>query len=71
MNILNLQEKMLFKLSEEQNLRKVAESLYIFPTTPDKVEYYIKIMQSNSFDKYIHHCNIEIWIHTSKHYHKK
>ena len=51
---------MLFKLSEEQNLRKVAESLYIFPTTPDKVEYYIKIMQSNSFDKYVHHCNIEI-----------
>ena len=60
MNILNLQEKMYFKLSEEQNLRKVAESLYIFPTTSDKVEYYIKIMQSNSFDKYVHHCNIEI-----------
>ena len=51
---------MYFKLSEEQNLRKVAESLYIFPTTSDKVEYYIKIMQSNSFDKYVHHCNIEI-----------
>ena len=26
------------KLNEEQNFRKVAESLYIFLTTPDEVE---------------------------------
>ena len=32
----------------EQNLQKVAKSLYIFVTAPDKV-------QSNSFDNFIHH----------------
>ena len=42
------------KLSEEQNLRKVAESLYIFSTTPDEVEKYAKIMQWNSSDKYVY-----------------
>ena len=41
-------KKMYSKLSEEQNLRKVAESLYIFLTTPDEVEKYVEIMQSNS-----------------------
>ena len=30
-------EKLCSKLSEEQNLRKVAESFYIFLTTPDEV----------------------------------
>ena len=48
------------KLSEEQNLRKVDESLYIFLTTLDEVEKYIEIMQSNSFDKYVHCYNVEI-----------
>ena len=47
------------KLSEEQNL-KVAESLYIFLTTPDEVEEYAKMMQSNSSDKCVHHYNIGI-----------
>ena len=33
--------KLCFNLSEEQNLRKVIGSLYIFLTTPDEVEKYI------------------------------
>ena len=40
-------------LREEQNLRKVAKSLYIFLTTLDKV-------QSNSSDNYIRHYNVKI-----------
>ena len=31
-------ERLYSKLKEEQNLRKVAKSLYIFVTTPDEVE---------------------------------
>ena len=53
-------EKLNSKLSEEQNLRKVDESLNIFLTTLDEVEKYIEIMQSNSFDKYVHCYNVEI-----------
>ena len=53
-------EKLNSKLSEEQNLRKVDEPLYIFQTTLDEVEKYIEIMQSNSFDKYVHCYNVEI-----------
>ena len=34
----SIREKLYSKLSKEQNLRKVAESVYIFLTTPDKVE---------------------------------
>ena len=37
-------EKLYFKFREEQNLRKVAESLHVFLTTTDKVE------KSNSSD---------------------
>ena len=48
-------EKLNSKLSEEQNLRKVDEPLYIF-----EVEKYIEIMQSNSFYKYVHCYNVEI-----------
>ena len=53
-------EKFYSKLPEEQDLRKVPESLYIFLTTPDEVKKYAKIMQSNSSDKYVHRYNIEI-----------
>ena len=42
---------------EEQNLRKVARSLYIFLTTPDEVESYA---QWHFSDNYVHHYNIEI-----------
>ena len=33
-------EKLYSELNEEQNLRKVAKSLYIFLSTPDEVEKY-------------------------------
>ena len=42
---------------EEQNLRRVAKSLYIFLTIPNKVQTYV---QSNSSDNCIHHYNVEI-----------
>ena len=53
-------EKWYSKLSEEQNLRKTAESLYIFFTTPDEVQKYVEIMQSNSSDNCVHCYNIEV-----------
>ena len=49
---------MYFKLSEEQNLRKVVKSLYIFLATPDEVERYAKMMQSNSSNNCVHNYNI-------------
>ena len=45
---------------EEQNLRTVAKSLYIFLSTPDEVEKYTKMMQSNFSDNWIHCYNTEI-----------
>ena len=50
-------EKLYSKLNEEQNLRKVAKSLYIFLTTPDEEE---KCVQSNSSGNCEHHYNVEI-----------
>ena len=50
---------MYFKL-KEQNLRIVAESLYIFLTTPNEVQRYIKIIELNSFDECVHRYNIDI-----------
>ena len=44
-------------LREKQNLRTVAESLYIFLTTPDEVEKYV---QSISSDNCIQCYNVEI-----------
>ena len=54
-------EKLYSNLNEEQNLRKVAKSLYICLTTPDEVEKYAKMMQWNSSDNCVH-CNIMILI---------
>ena len=56
----SMRERLYSKLSEEQSLRKVAESLYILLTTPDEVEKYPEMMESNSFDNCVHHNNIEI-----------
>ena len=42
-------EKLCSKLSEEQNLRKVAESLYIFLITPDKVDRVNMLMRCKLF----------------------
>ena len=44
-------------IREEQNLRKVAKSLYIFLTTPDEGEKYV---ESNYSDNCVHHYNVEI-----------
>ena len=44
----------------EQNVRKVAKSLYLFLTKPDEVEDYVEIMQSNSSDNCMHHYKVEI-----------
>ena len=44
-------------IREEQNLRKVSKSSYLFLTAPDEVERYV---QSNSSDNCIHHYNVEI-----------
>ena len=41
----------------EQNLRKVAKSLYIFLTTPDDVK---ESEQSNSSDNYVFYYDVEI-----------
>ena len=49
--------KYLKSMREEENLRKVARSLYIFRTTPDEIEKYVK---SSSSDNYVHHYNVEI-----------
>ena len=46
--------KLYSKLFEEQNIRKVVQSLYIFLTTPDEVEKYVEMMQSNSSNNCVH-----------------
>ena len=43
-----IREKLYWKLSEEQDLRKVVESLYIFLTRHDEVEKYVEMIQSSS-----------------------
>ena len=49
----SMREKLYSELCEEQNLRKIGESLNIFLTTPDEVEKYVKVTQSNSSDSYV------------------
>ena len=56
----SMKGKLYSKLYEEQNVRKVAESLYIFLGTPDKIEKYGKMLESNFSDNCEHHYNIEI-----------
>ena len=53
-------EKLYSKLNEGKNLRRVARSLYIFLTTPDEVEIYAKMTQSNSSDNCVHRYAIDI-----------
>ena len=50
----SMKEKFYSKLCEEQNIRKVAESLHMFLTTTDKVEKYVNLMQPNSCDNGVH-----------------
>ena len=49
----SMREKLYSELCQEQNLRKIGESLYIFLTTPDEVEKFVKVTQSNSSDSYV------------------
>ena len=56
----SMKEKLNSKLSEEQNLRKVAESTKIFLTIPDEVEKYLEMMQSSSSDNCKCHFNVKI-----------
>ena len=51
--------KLYSKLCEGQNIRKVAEWLCVFLTTPNKTKY-VKMMQSNSSDNCVYYYNIEI-----------
>ena len=44
-------------IREEEKIRKVAKSLFIFLTTPDEIEKYV---QSKSCYDCIHHYNDEI-----------
>ena len=44
-------------MKEEQNLRIVPKSPYIFLTKPDEVEKYV---QPNSFDNCVYHYNVKI-----------
>ena len=44
-------------ITEEQNLRKAAKSLYISLATPDKVQKYVEIMYSIFFENGIHRHN--------------
>ena len=54
-------EKLHSNLNEEQNLRKIDESLYLFLRTSDEVEKYVEIIQSHSSDNYIHCYTVEIF----------
>ena len=53
-------ETLYYTLNEEQNLRKVAKLLYIFQTTPDEVEKYLEVMQSDSVDNYVDRYKIRV-----------
>ena len=58
--MISTKEKLCSKLSEDQKIRNVAELLHILLATPNEAEKYAKMMQSNSWDKYAYHYNIEI-----------
>ena len=55
-----MKQKLYSKLSEEQNFRKVVESLYIFLATRDELQKYVEMIQLSSSENSIHHYNIEI-----------
>ena len=53
-------EKLYSKLNEEQNLRKLPKSLYVFLITPDQVEKYAEMIHSNSSDNCVYCYTIMI-----------
>ena len=60
MNILNLQKKNCILSQIKQNFRKINKSLDIFLTTPDEVDKYAKMMQSNTSDNCLHRYDVMI-----------
>ena len=60
MNILNLQKKNCILSQIKQNFRKIDKSLDIFLTTPDEVDKYAKMMQSNTSDNCLHRYDVMI-----------
>ena len=50
-------KKLYSKLKEEQTLRKVIESLYIFLTTPDEEKKYLGMMESSFSNNCVCHFN--------------
>ena len=57
-------ENLYSKLFQKRYIRKVAESLDIFLTTPVELEKSSNMMQSKSSDNFVHRYNIDIstWI---------
>ena len=55
-----ISEKLYSKLSGEQNLRIISESRYVFLLTPNEVEKYVEMMQSNSFYNCVYYYTAEI-----------
>ena len=53
-------EKFYSKLSEDQNLRKIAQLFYVFLTTPIELGKYVQLMSSSSSDNCICHYDIKI-----------
>ena len=61
-------EKLYSNLSEEQNIWKVAESLYRFLSTPDEVEKYVEIMQSILLTNIYIAITLKFWIFLIQNY---
>ena len=47
----SMREGLYFKLGEDENLRKVAQLLYNFSTTPDEKEKYVELLVKNGNSK--------------------
>ena len=47
----SMREGLYFKLGEDKNLRKVAQLLYNFSTTPDEKEKYVELLVKNGNSK--------------------
>ena len=55
-------------MREEENIRKVAKSLHIFLATPNEIEKYVEIMQSNSSENCLHCYKLRFWLFLIQNY---
>ena len=55
-------------MREEENIRKVAKSLHIFLATPNEIEKYVEIMQSNSAENCLHCYKLRFWLFLIQNY---